>query len=98
VTEAHCLQLSRNTLTLAKSAAIQNSPTGFWKISPAPPSAKSGLTKLAGSQIPERYVFAAHMLADFSSALREKGFTSSEEKKIIALKDFILKQAHGSRA
>ena len=36
--------------------------------------------------------------ADDSSALREKGFSASDEKKIIALKDFIVKQAHASRA
>jgi hypothetical protein len=33
-----------------------------------------------------------------SSALREKGFSAADEKKIIALKDFIVKQAHATRA
>jgi hypothetical protein len=36
--------------------------------------------------------------ANDSSALREKGFSAADEKKIIALKDFIVKQAHASKA
>lgn len=37
-------------------------------------------------------------MADDSTALREKGFSAADEKKIIALKDFIVKQAHASKA
>jgi hypothetical protein len=36
--------------------------------------------------------------ANDSSALREKGFSAADEKKIVALKDFIVKQAHASKA
>lgn len=30
--------------------------------------------------------------------LQDKGFTAADEKKIVALKDFIVKQAHNAKA
>lgn len=30
--------------------------------------------------------------------LQDKGFTAADEKKIVALKDFIVKQAHNTKA
>ena len=49
-------QLSRNTLSLAKSAALQNTPAGFWKIAPSRSSAKSGFIKAAITESTDRCV------------------------------------------
>lgn len=36
--------------------------------------------------------------ANLSHKLRDKGFSAVEEKKIMAMRDFIVKQAHAARA
>ncbi|TXT04392.1 hypothetical protein VHUM_04159 [Vanrija humicola] len=80
--------LSRATLQLAKSAALQNSPPGFWSVPPSRSTAKAVLTKSATSKGGnELYV-----------VLKDKGISPKDEKKIIALRDLIAKQAFASRA
>jgi len=83
---------------LAKSAALQNTPAGFWKIAPSRSSAKSGFIRAANTESTDRYVGWFKQYIDFSSSLREKGFSADDEKKIIAMKDFIMKQAQASKA
>lgn len=73
----------------AKSAALQNSPAGFWNIASNTASAKSTLTKSASSS-------GSH--DDERHQLKDKGISAKDEKKIVAMKEFILKQAHAARA
>ncbi|ORY34315.1 hypothetical protein BCR39DRAFT_556705 [Naematelia encephala] len=79
--------LSRATLDAAKAAAIQDSPPGFWQTRIPKGSTKTNLVKTT----------SGNKDGD-SSALREKGITPKDEKKIIAMRDFIFKQAHATRA
>lgn len=81
------LQLSRSTLQIAKSAALADSPPGFWRVAQTRSTAKSTLTKAATGK----------PSGDLQH-LREKGISAKDEKKIVALRDFIYKQAHASKA
>ncbi|WOO86061.1 Phosphoinositide 3-kinase regulatory subunit 4 [Vanrija pseudolonga] len=79
--------LSRATLQLAKSAALQSSPPGFWSAPPSRSTAKAALTKSATSKMGNEF-----------PQLKDKGINPKDEKKIIALRDLIAKQAFASRA
>ncbi|KAK8845442.1 hypothetical protein IAR55_006155 [Kwoniella newhampshirensis] len=78
--------LSRGTLVAAKLAALQNTPTGYWDTTPAKGTTKSTLVKSAQNQV------------SASQTLREKGISAKDERKIEAMKEFIVKQAYGTRA
>jgi phosphoinositide-3-kinase regulatory subunit 4 len=80
-------QLSRSTLLAAKSAALQNSPPGFWDISSSKVAQKMFLIQPATVS-----------RSSEPNQLRDKGISAQDERKIIALKDFIVKQAHAARA
>ncbi|BEJ10919.1 hypothetical protein CspHIS471_0103410 [Cutaneotrichosporon sp. HIS471] len=80
--------LSRATLQAAKAAALQNSPPGFWNVSPSRASAKAALTKGTAINTSEA----------LQGLLKDKGISPKDEKKIVVLRDFIFKQAHATRA
>ncbi|WVR03468.1 hypothetical protein IAU60_000459 [Kwoniella sp. DSM 27419] len=78
--------VARSTLVAAKVAALQNSPTGYWTLPSINGSTKTSLVKsIQHDTKPARN-------------LREKGISDKDEKKIDALKEFIVKQAQASRA
>ncbi|WVN90927.1 uncharacterized protein L203_106172 [Cryptococcus depauperatus CBS 7841] len=77
--------LSRSTLTTSKGAALQNIPPGYWDVTPSKGSAKVELLKFQGRE-------------DFDQRLSDKGISASDEKKIEAMKEFIIKQAYAARA
>ncbi|WWC85771.1 uncharacterized protein L201_000637 [Kwoniella dendrophila CBS 6074] len=78
--------LSRSTLVAAKVAAIQSTPKGYWNAPQPKASSKVNLTKTAQAQTPS------------SQQLRDKGIAEKDERKIDLMKDFIVKQAHASKA
>ncbi|KAK4685355.1 phosphoinositide-3-kinase, regulatory subunit 4, partial [Tremellales sp. Uapishka_1] len=78
--------LSRATLVAAKLASLQNSPPGYWNI----PSQKSS-TKVA-------LMNTASSTSQDSALLKDKGISPKDEKKVSSLKEFIVKQAHATRA
>ncbi|WWC58078.1 uncharacterized protein I303_100613 [Kwoniella dejecticola CBS 10117] len=78
--------LPRSTLTAAKVAAQQNTPKGFWTILQMKGTTKSELVK------------AALEKTDTLNQLRDKGITEKDEKKIQAMKDFIVKQSYTAKA
>ena len=93
-------QLSRATLVMAKSAAVQNAPAGFWDIRPEKSSAKSTLVKAANKEKGSQSSVSMYGIkAEFNSnLLKEKGISAKDERKIIVLREFLVKQAHASRA
>ncbi|WVQ93835.1 hypothetical protein IAU59_000913 [Kwoniella sp. CBS 9459] len=78
--------LPRSTLVAAKHAALQNTPAGFWDIRPT-----KGFTKL-------NLVNSASGERSSSQHLKDKGISAGDERKIEAMKEFLVKQAHASRA
>jgi phosphoinositide-3-kinase regulatory subunit 4 len=71
----------------AKSAALANSPAGFWDLKPPGVSAKASFVKSSSSA-----------RTDEAHVLKDKGISRVEEKKIVAMKEFIVKQAYAARA
>ena len=73
---------------------------GFWKPSSQPSSAKAALMKSADTATATEDV--SHRQPGLKQVdklvLQDKGFTVADEKKIVALKDFVLKQAHNTKA
>ncbi|WVQ80358.1 hypothetical protein IAT38_002463 [Cryptococcus sp. DSM 104549] len=78
--------LSRSTLVAAKLAALQDAPAGYWDIVPPKGSVKAGLMKSAQDH------------ASKQQQLRDRGISAVDERKIEAMKEFIVKQAHAARA
>ncbi|EJT48342.1 hypothetical protein A1Q1_02625 [Trichosporon asahii var. asahii CBS 2479] len=72
---------------LAKSAALQRSPPGFWDSCDPRYANKSSLSSRSSSSSKSD-----------SHLLKDKGITAKDEKKVVAMKDFIYKQAESSRA
>lgn len=81
------IQLSRASLQLAKSAALQRSPPGFWDSCDPRYTNKSSLSSHSSTSSKSD-----------SHLLKDKGITAKDEKKVVAMKDFIYKQAESSRA
>ncbi|WVW81748.1 hypothetical protein I302_103744 [Kwoniella bestiolae CBS 10118] len=78
--------LPRSTLVAAKVAALQNTPKGYWNIPQSKGTTKSSLAKSANES------------STATQQLRDKGITEKDERKIEIMKDFIIKQAHASKA
>ncbi|ORX34648.1 hypothetical protein BD324DRAFT_634336 [Kockovaella imperatae] len=74
--------LSRATLVAAKAAALADSPRGFWTIKNEP-NIKAAVVRLASATLPEGLI---------------KGISAKDETKVVAMKEFIIKQAHATRA
>jgi phosphoinositide-3-kinase regulatory subunit 4 len=87
-------------LVSAKAAALHNTPPGFWNLGTATLSAKAALTRSADSTAPADETTSRQTGSKQTEklVLQDKGFTAADEKKIIALKDFIVKQAHNAKA
>lgn len=87
-------------MTSAKAAALHNTPPGFWNLNTGPSFAKTALMKSADSAPPTEDTAnrqSGSKQID-KPVLQDKGFTAADEKKIVALKDFIVKQAHNAKA
>ncbi|KAI9635914.1 uncharacterized protein MKK02DRAFT_25800 [Dioszegia hungarica] len=80
--------LSRAKFIAARAAALEDSPPGFWRPTQQKGSVKAAMSKSALSG----------KVSDSSAALQDKNLSSSDEKIITAMKDFIFKQAHSIRA
>nr|XP_031863613.1 uncharacterized protein CI109_000865 [Kwoniella shandongensis]KAA5530685.1 hypothetical protein CI109_000865 [Kwoniella shandongensis] len=78
--------LTRSTLVAAKLAALQNTPAGYWDMTPPKGSTKSSLIRSAQGR------------ASGTQQLRDKGISAKDERKIEAMKEFIVKQAYSARA
>ncbi|ODO02045.1 VPS15 protein kinase [Cryptococcus wingfieldii CBS 7118] len=78
--------LPRGTLTAAKAAALQNTPAGFWQVTPVTLSTKVDLMK------------SAQKPSQKQGKLQDRGISATDEVKIEAMKEFIVKQAYAARA
>lgn len=94
------MQLSRNVLISAKAAALHNTPAGFWDVAAHPSFTKATLMKSADAVTPIEDATSPRTGSKQAEklVLQDKGFTAADEKKIVALKDFIVKQAHNAKA
>ncbi|KAL0243903.1 hypothetical protein I308_105166 [Cryptococcus tetragattii IND107] len=77
--------LARSTLIAARVAALQNTPPGFWDIPPLKSSTKIDLVK-------------SQKLPPNPHRLKDSGISPLDEKKIEAMKEHIVKQAHAIKA
>ena len=64
-----------------------DSPHGFWEFKSTGVNAKANFVKSSSSA-----------KTDDTHFLKDKGISRAEEKKIVAMKEFIVKQAHAARA
>lgn len=76
--------LSRAGLIAARAAALQRSPPSYWDVSSAP-----GASRMYASNVAD--------IPTASHALRDKGISSSDEKAVGYMKEFILKSAYAGR-
>ena len=79
--------LPRSSLVAAKSAAIHNSPPGFWDL----PSSNSKFGPIQSDPSSSRRAEDTHLL-------KSKGFSAKDERKIVLMKEFVVKQAHAAKA
>lgn len=98
------MQLSRAKLVAARTAALENRPEAFWSAAHQRGSSKQLLTRSAlNERLSQAYVGSIccdcrRGRADHTSPqMRDKDIGPEDERKIVAMRDFIAKQSQSVR-